>query len=152
MKNFLTALLLLTFFVSCNKDGEDMPDYVAINEQQIKDYLVKNNLTATRSDSGLYYVIENQGTGVNPTASSNVTVAYKGYSLSKSVFDQSSPDGISFGLDQVIPGWREGIPYFKPGGNGILLIPAHLGYGNYGNGIIPGGAVLVFDVKLISVN
>lgn len=151
MKNILSALLILTLFVSCNKDGEDEIDYTAKNELQIKDYIAKNNLTAIRSDSGLYYVIENPGTGVNPTATSNVTVAYKGYTINKEVFDQSGPDGVSFGLNQVIAGWREGIQYFKPGGNGILLIPAHLGYGNYGNGIIPGGAVLIFDVKLISI-
>lgn len=152
MKNLLSTILILTLFVSCNKDVEDEIDYTAKNEQQIKDYIAQNNLTAQRSDSGLYYVIENPGTGVNPTAASKVTVAYKGYTLNKNVFDQSSAAGISFGLNEVIAGWREGIQYFKPGGNGILLIPAHLGYGNYGNGIIPGGAVLIFDVKLISIN
>lgn len=151
MKNILSALLILTLFVSCNKDSQDEIDYTAKNEQQIKDYIATNNLTAQRSDSGLYYVIENPGTGVNPTANSTVTVAYKGYTINKNVFDESGPDGISFGLNEVIAGWREGIQYFKPGGNGILLIPAHLGYGNAGNGIIPPGAVLIFDVKLISV-
>jgi FKBP-type peptidyl-prolyl cis-trans isomerase FkpA len=151
MKNFLFALLSLTLFVSCNKDAQDEIDYTAKNELDIKDYIAKNNLTAQRSDSGLYYVIENPGTGVNPTATSTVTVAYKGYTLNKNVFDESGPDGISFGLNEVIAGWREGIQYFKPGGNGILLIPAHLGYGNAGNGIIPPGAVLIFDVKLISI-
>ena len=151
MKNILSALLILTLFISCNKDTEDVIYYTANNELDIKDYIAKNNLTAQRSDSGLYYVIENPGTGVNPTATSTVTVAYKGYTLNNNVFDQSGPEGISFGLSQVIAGWREGIQYFKPGGNGILLIPAHLGYGNYGNGIIPGGAVLIFDVKLISI-
>jgi FKBP-type peptidyl-prolyl cis-trans isomerase FkpA len=52
----------------------------------------------------------------------------------------------------VIKGWTEGIPHFKAGGNGILLIPAHLGYGSGGSGPIPGGSVLVFEVKLIKVN
>jgi FKBP-type peptidyl-prolyl cis-trans isomerase FkpA len=68
------------------------------------------------------------------------------------VFDQSNSAGISFGLNQVIKGWTEGIPYFKTGGNGILLVPAHLGYGSYDSNGIPGGSVLIFDVKLNSVN
>jgi FKBP-type peptidyl-prolyl cis-trans isomerase FkpA len=55
-------------------------------------------------------------------------------------------------LNQVILGWREGITYFKEGGEGILLIPSDLGYGDSGSGSIPGGAVLVFDINLIRVN
>lgn len=152
MKNLLTSLLALTIFVSCSKDKEANIDYVAKNELEIKDYIAKNNLTAQRSDSGLYYIISEPGTGTQPTASSNVKVAYKGYFTNGTVFDQSSAAGISFGLNQVIKGWTEGIQYFKTGGNGVLLVPAHLGYGNSDYGPIPGGSVLIFDVKLISVN
>ena len=125
---------------------------MAKNEQEIKDYIAKNNLVAQRSNSGLYYIITNPGTGTQPIATSNVTVAYKGYFTNGKEFDKSSDSGISFGLNQVIKGWTEGIPYFKTGGSGILLIPAHLGYGSKSNGPIPGGSVLIFDVKLISVN
>jgi FKBP-type peptidyl-prolyl cis-trans isomerase FkpA len=152
MKNFLSALLALTLFISCSKDKETTTDFTAKNEQEIKDYIAKNSLTAQRSDSGLYYVISNPGAGANPTATSNVTVAYKGYYTNASVFDQSSAAGIPFGLNQVIKGWTEGIQYFKPGGNGILLVPAHLGYGSFNYNGIPGGSVLIFDVKLISIN
>lgn len=152
MKHLLSALLALTLFISCSKDKVAAIDYVAKNEQEIKDYITKNNLTAQRSDSGLYYMINESGTGAQPTATSNVTVAYKGYFTNGAVFDQSSAAGISFGLNQVIKGWTEGIPYFKTGGSGILLVPASLGYGNNTNGPIPGGSVLIFDVKLISIN
>lgn len=152
MKQLLSALVALTLFISCSNDKEENVDYVAKNDKEITDYIAKNNLTAQKSESGLYYVINEPGTGTQPTASSNVTVAYKGYFTNGSVFDQSSADGISFGLNQVITGWTEGIPYFKTGGSGILLIPAHLAYGNYDYRGIPGGSVLIFEVKLISVN
>ncbi|MGL4384002.1 MAG: FKBP-type peptidyl-prolyl cis-trans isomerase [Flavobacterium sp.] len=152
MKQLLSTLLVLTLFISCSKDTKTVTDYTAKNEQEIKDYLAKNNLTAQRSTSGLYYIINEQGTGTQPTAASNVTVAYKGYFTNGNVFDQSKAEGISFGLNQVIKGWTEGIPYFKAGGSGVLLIPSHLGYGSTNNGPIPGGSVLIFDVKLISVN
>ena len=125
MKQLLSTLLVLTLFISCSKDTETVTDYTAKNEQ---------------------------GTGTQPTAASNVTVAYKGYFTNGNVFDQSKAEGISFGLNQVIKGWTEGIPYFKAGGSGVLLVPAHLGYGSYNYGPIPGGSVLIFDVKLISVN
>lgn len=156
MKKLLTALFTLTLFISCNsteKDTSEPPkDYTEQNEQEIKDYLTKNNLTATRTDSGLYYIITEPGEGAQPTATSKVTVAYKGYYTNGNIFDQSNEDGISFGLNQVIKGWTEGIQLFKEGESGVLLIPAHLGYGSYDYRGIPGGSVLIFDVKLIKVN
>lgn len=132
-------------------DIETQPvDYTVQNEKEIVDYIAKNNLNAQKSDTGLYYVITEPGTGKQPTANSDVRVAYKGYFTSGKIFDQSKPEGIDFGLYQVIKGWTEGIQYFKEGGSGVLLVPAHLGYGN-GRPGIPGGSVLVFDVKLIAV-
>jgi FKBP-type peptidyl-prolyl cis-trans isomerase FkpA len=153
MKNLLSVLLALTLFISCSKEKEKEAtvDYVAKNDKEITDYIAKNKLTAQKSDTGLYYVINEPGTGVQPTATSNVTVAYKGYFTNGTVFDESTA-GISFGLNQVIKGWTEGIPHFKTGGSGILLVPAHLGYGNNAMGPIPGGSALIFDVKLIKVN
>lgn len=153
MKYPILAFTIL-LFIACdsNENENTSTDYKALNEQQISTYVDDNNLNAVRSDSGLYYVIEEEGTGAQPTATSDVTVAYKGYYLNGSVFDQSSASGISFNLRQVIKGWTEGITYFKEGGSGLLLVPAHLGYGNNDNRGIPGGSVLIFEINLISVN
>ena len=152
MKHFFSTLLVLTLFISCSKDKGATIDYTAKNEQEIKNYIAKYSLTAQRTASGLYYVINTPGTGAQPTATSDVTVAYKGYFTNGKTFDESTSAGISFGLNQVIRGWTEGIPYFKTGGSGILLIPSNLGYGPYDYNGIPGGSVLIFDVKLISIN
>lgn len=154
MKHIVTALVLVTLFISCKKNTEKeaVKQAPVSNEQQIQDYLAKNDLKATRSDSGLYYIINEEGTGAKPTPESNVTVAYKGYFLDGTVFDQSDANGISFGLNQVIKGWTEGIAYFKEGGSGTLFVPANLGYGDYDYSKIPGGSVLIFEVKLIKVN
>lgn len=144
---------LLTLFISCNSGSKDENiDFVKQNDADITAYIKEKNLDATKTDSGMYYVITDPGTGAQPTATSNVTVAYKGSFLNGKVFDKSETDGISFPLNQVIKGWTEGIPLFKEGGSGILLIPAHLGYGENDYSTIPGGSVLIFDVKLISVN
>ncbi len=156
----LAAIILM----SCNNkkneenttpaaNGETVSTTVSVpdNEAEIVKYIADNHLKAERSDSGLYYVIEEPGTGKKPTANSEVTVAYKGAFTNKSVFDQSDEKGISFPLQNVIKGWTEGIQYFKEGGKGILLIPSELGYGANGTGPIPGGSVLVFDIKLLSV-
>lgn len=150
MKNILIIALAI-FLVSCG-DDDGPPNFDGTNEEEILDYIAKNNLDATRTNSGLYYVIENEGTGDRPTASSNVRVAYKGYFTNGNVFDESGPDGISFPLTNVIPGWTEGIQLFREGGNGILLVPSQLGYGSRGVNGIPGNTVLIFDVNLIRIN
>lgn len=127
-------------------------NYVEENEADIQAYLSVNNLTSQISDTGLHYIINEEGDGENPTESDNVTVAYKGYFLNGTVFDESNANGVQFNLQNVISGWTEGITYFKEGGSGVLLIPSSLAYGNAGISNIPGGAVLVFDINLIAVN
>jgi FKBP-type peptidyl-prolyl cis-trans isomerase FkpA len=147
---FLSMFVVL--FVSCGSDDSTLKDYTAENEQDIVDYIAENNLNATATGSGLYYVIDEAGTGGFPTSSSNVTVIYKGYYTNGNVFDPGNPDGISFSLNQVISGWTEGITYFNEGAKGMLLIPAHLGYGSGNYNSIPGGSVLIFDIDLQSIN
>ena len=150
MKKYLYLFTLVLVFNSCS-DKTDT-SFEPETEQDIIQYIEDNNLNATRSNSGLYYVINNEGSGTRPTSSSNVTVDYKGYFLDGVVFDESNSNGISFGLNDVIQGWTEGITYFREGGNGILLVPYNLGYGESGRGSIPGGSVLIFDIRLLSVN
>ena len=149
MKTHLYLFFSVFIFLSCSNNDTD---FERQTEEDIIKYIEDNDLNANRTDSGLYYVIDKSGSGTRPTSSSNVTVAYKGYFLDGSVFDQSDANGISFGLNEVISGWTEGIPLFKEGGEGLLLVPSNLGYGDNGRSSIPGGAVLLFDIKLIRVN
>ncbi len=148
MRSILFLLFSALIFTSCADDAPFEPQ----TEEDIIKYIQENNLNAKRTNSGIYYVINNQGTGAKPSSTSNVTVAYKGYFLDGNVFDQSSDSGITFNLQQVIPGWTEGIQLFNEGGEGILIVPYQLGYGSNGRGSIPGGAVLVFDINLLDVN
>ena len=147
------ALLLLSILIltACRQEEETV-DYTAQNDAEIQTYLSANNLNAQSTVSGLYYIVEAEGSGANPTSTDDVTVAYKGYFTNGNVFDESDANGISFNLQGVIKGWTEGIPYFKEGGSGQLFIPAHLGYGSQGRGSIPGGAVLIFNIRLITID
>ncbi|MGM1057044.1 MAG: FKBP-type peptidyl-prolyl cis-trans isomerase [Bacteroidota bacterium] len=150
MKTNLLALIFL-FLISCSEDNQ-AEDYVSLNDEEIQDYLAENNLQAEKSASGLYYIIDSEGTGAQPTSADQVRVAYKGYFTNGNVFDQSPSEGISFNLQQVISGWTEGITYFKEGGSGLLFVPAHLGYGSKDYRGIPGGSVLIFEINLMEVN
>lgn len=142
-------LILITLFVSCSSD--DNINYDVKNEADIVKYITDNDLTATKTSSGLHYVVNNEGSGARPTVTSNVKVTYKGYFIDGETFDENTT-GIEFNLQQVIRGWTEGITYFKEGGSGILLIPSKLGYGSKSRPGIPGGSVLIFDINLLEVN
>lgn len=109
------------------------------------------------TDSGLQYVILEEGTGASPGPGSMVSVHYTGTLEDGTVFDSSRERGqpIEFplGRGQVIPGWDEGIALMKEGGKARLIIPSDLAYGDQGiQGIIPPGATLFFDVELVSVS
>jgi FKBP-type peptidyl-prolyl cis-trans isomerase len=104
--------------------------------------------------SGLRYIMENEGAGENPKATDVVTVHYTGYLLNGNKFDSSVDRGqpATFGLNQVIPGWTEGLQLLKPGGKIKLIIPSNLGYGDSGYPpVIPPKSRLIFDVELIKV-
>ncbi len=142
-------IALVSLIISCKK--KKAKDQAKTDNDIITKYIADNKLNAQSTSDGLYYVITTQGTGAQPNASSNVTVNYKGYLTNGTVFDQSASTGLSFGLTSVIKGWQEGIPLFKKGGKGILLIPSALGYGDQASGSIPANSVLIFDITLINV-
>lgn len=147
---YIVPLFALFFLISsCSKKKQ--AKIAKADETTIQNYITSKNLSATRTESGLYYVINTVGTGAQPNASSQVKVAYKGYQTDGTVFDESAATGVVFGLNEVIKGWTEGIPYFKEGGSGLLLIPSALAYGPSGTSGIPPNTVLIFEVSLIHV-
>ena len=134
--------------ISCNKEKKQAKK----DEELIKEYVEKNKLDAKKTDEGIYYVIQKEGTPPNPNVNSVVLVEYKGLFLDGSIFDQStSGDPIKGALSGFIEGWKIGIPLFKVGGEGILIIPSKYAYGPRGSGGIPPNEVLRFDIKLVGV-
>lgn len=148
-KVILPTLLISVFLGSCGE--KKAKEQATIDDEILKQYIIEKDLNAVQTGTGLYYVIETVGTGSGCNSNSDVKVSYKGYFTDGEVFDESDAAGISFNLNGVIKGWTEGIPYFKEGGNGKLLIPSALGYGKSGTSGIPKNSVLIFDVKLIEV-
>ncbi len=105
--------------------------------------------------SGLQYQVVREGTGRIPTATDTVTVHYTGTLIDGSIFDSSVERGepATFTVGGVIKGWTEALQLMKTGSRWRLFVPADLGYGNYSppGSQIPPGAVLIFDVELISI-
>ena len=106
------------------------------------------------TESGLQYEVLEEGTGEQPAATDTVRVHYTGELLSGEVFDSSRERGepVSFGLNQVIPGWTEGLQLMNEGARYKLYIPSDLAYGPGGNRAIGPNETLVFDVELLAIN
>jgi FKBP-type peptidyl-prolyl cis-trans isomerase FklB len=122
------------------------------------DFLAQNGQRSgvTTTASGLQYEVLESGdaAGSSPAASDSVLAHYEGRFIDGEVFDSSIERGepAQFMLNQVIPGWTEGLQLMKPGDKWRLYIPSDLAYGPGGSGPIPPFSVLVFDVELIEVN
>ena len=111
---------------------------------------------STRSATGLYTRDLIVGTGATAVAGDSLNVHYSGALASAFVFDDNvagvnPPHRFLLGAGDVIKGWDEGLVGMKVGGRRQLIIPARLGYGAAGNGVIPPNAILVFTVDLVSI-
>ena len=152
IKFYLVVLVTLT---SCGgKHAPLDPAKQALKDDSIiQVYIKASRIPAVKdSSSGLYYQIIVPGVGANPTQNSTVKVNYTGKLLNGETFD-ANPTGkpISFPLNGVIKGWTLGIPFIKPGGKILLIIPSGLAYGDDGSGPIPPNAVLIFKVDLLNI-
>jgi FKBP-type peptidyl-prolyl cis-trans isomerase len=104
--------------------------------------------------TGLQYEVITEGTGPKPADTSVVKVHYEGFLLNGKPFDSSRERGepTQFPLNQVIRGWTEGLQLMGIGSKYKFYIPYQLAYGEQGSGeMIPGGALLVFEVELIDI-
>ncbi|MFT7186390.1 MAG: peptidylprolyl isomerase [Pseudohongiellaceae bacterium] len=147
----IAVVIFVVMRTSSNKKA------AAENIQLGIDYLSSNKLEdgVKATPSGLQYKVLTTGTGTtHPKQSDKVKVHYHGTLTDGTVFDSSVARGqpISFGLNQVIKGWTEGLQLMVVGEKTRLFIPSDLGYGNQASGSIPAGSTLIFDVELLGIN
>ena len=151
------------------KRTERAAERIIEEDKIIQDYLKEKGLEAQKTESGLYYIIEEEGTGEPVTPGTSMSVNYAGYLLDGSMFDTSieakakengifsegrpyEPLPVAVGMGQVIPGWDEGLLLLKKGSKGKFIIPSPLGYGENAMGDkIPANSILVFDVDVADV-
>jgi len=137
------------------KQREDKMKYAAVKEKG--EAFLKTNAAlegVTVTESGLQYSVITAGDGAKPAASDRVTVHYRGSLIDGTEFDSSYSRGepATFGLNQVIPGWTEGVQLMSLGSKFKFVIPFQLGYGERGAGNSIGPfETLVFAVELLEI-
>ena len=157
IKKLVLGFFMVAAFSGCFKKKESACSYDSCFDkappdevQAVQDYLTSKGITnAQQHCSGLFYVIDNPGSGKQPSACSKVDVNYVGSLTDGSVFDQRNNYQTYIGY--VIQGWANGIPLIKEGGTIHLYIPPSFGYGSQPNGPIPANSILIFDVTLNTV-
>ena len=149
--------ILQTFFEKKEKEKEEAEKRERKkNLTAGREFLKKNaeEPGVTVTASGLQYKVIRDGEGNPPGPHSRVKCNYEGRLIDGQVFDSSYKRGTPavFGLDQVIPGWTEGLQLMKVGSKYEFYIPADLAYGEVGvPGVIPGNSTLIFTVELLGV-
>ncbi|KTF14729.1 FKBP-type peptidyl-prolyl cis-trans isomerase [Pseudoalteromonas sp. H105] len=157
MINIILAVIIAIFCYLIFKNSKKVKQQALANAQIGSDFLASNSQVegVIETASGLQYkVIKHSGNEKKPTSSqSKVNVHYHGTLLDGSVFDSSvdrnSP--ISFGLQQVIKGWTEGLQLMSEGDKYTFYIPHQLAYGEKRVGSIPPASLLIFEVELLKI-
>lgn len=136
------------------------------DDTELQKYFKANSITPTKTHSGLYYKINDEGTGALPNAGEKVVMNYTGRLLDGTKFDSNvdslfghvQPFEFNLGRGQVIKGWDEGITLLKQGSKATLYIPSTLAYGAQsipGSAAnpkgIPANSILIFDVELVNI-
>jgi FKBP-type peptidyl-prolyl cis-trans isomerase len=150
--------LLQTYFQDLQmRQMEERAAQADVNIQRGRAFLEENlnNSDVFETSSGLQYRVLVEGDGPKPSATDRVEVHYHGTLINDTVFDSSVDRGepVTFGLNQVIPGWTEGVQLMNVGSKYQFFIPPDLAYGNNpppGSPIEP-GSVLIFEVELLDI-
>lgn len=134
------------------RQREGVQDNIKAGEKFLTE--VSNNKSVYTTQSGLKYRMLKAGNGKKPKVTDRVKVHYTGKLIDGTTFDSSVDRGepITFALNQVIPGWTEGLQLMDEGSKYILYIPYNLGYGEQQAGSIPPGSTLIFEVELLEIN
>lgn len=128
-----------------------LAEFAEAGKAHMAEIAKKDGVTVT--DSGLAYEVVEAAEGDQPAATDTVTVHYEGTLIDGSIFDSSIKRGepTSFPLNQVIPGWTEGLQLMPVGSKYRFHIPSELAYGENGPPGIGANQALIFDVELISI-
>jgi FKBP-type peptidyl-prolyl cis-trans isomerase FkpA len=162
-KRCLLGILAALMVAGCNKNNDE--ELKAQEMRLLQEYLETNNITASPTVSGLYYLPITEGTGISPEEGTYIEIHYKGELLDGTVFTTSyeetakeyaiydaeflyGPTKLQLGYISV-EGLNEGIQLMKVGGKAKFIIPSSLGMGGYASGSVPAYSTLIYTIDLL---
>lgn len=149
MIKILPILAMLLALAACKTYSEE--DKAGF-DKKIERYIAKSGIPYERSESGLYYFIEQEGEGEFIKFTDEVSFTYVGRLLSGKPFDgKHKRTPLTFEVSKLIEGWKEAFTYLKKGGKAKLIIPPTLGYGDHDLTDIPPHSILLYDLEIVDV-
>ena len=146
----IVSLFILSFsFSSCDTYTAQQIDSF---DQQIQNFVAKQSETYEKSESGMYYFIEEEGEGEYIKFTDVVTFKYEGKFLTGEAFDhRHRRTPVTFKVTQLIEGWKEAFVYLKKGGKAKIILPPYLAYGDHKLEDIPANSILFFTIEVVDV-
>ena len=149
------AAVMLVTLAACASAGSGAPATRPMESIPFASTLDVNLTRMTKTPAGVYYRDIEVGTGPVIRGKEDVKVHYTGWLTNGTKFDSNASDDqpltVPLGRGRAIKGWDDGLAGMRVGGRRQLVIPPELGYGSNRNGVIPPDAVLVFDIRVVSV-
>lgn len=142
------------------KAEEALSKQKELDDQKLQAYFAEKGISPNKTESGLYYTIDKQGSGPNIERGQIITVNYTGTNLEGKAFDSNvdpqfnhvEPFQFPAGVGQVIPGWDEGLMLLNKGSKAHFYIPSTLAYGQRDmGGEMGANAILIFDVEVVKI-
>lgn len=154
MKKLLSPLLILSlvFFGGCGSDDEvSFEEQLAIDNALIDNYLLQNNISTQEHESGIRYVIEEQGTGDNPRVGDRIALKFTGTNLEGDILVVDTL-GITIDFTEfILRSWVFLLPEVSEGGSIRVFSPSGYAYGANGNIFVGPNEVMIFDLELLAI-
>lgn len=145
--NFLLIAVLSAVLFSCGSySDEELKGFDA----KIQKYMKSNHIDCKKSASGLYYKILEEGEGDFIQFTDRVSVKYKGTFIGGKKFDEQT-EPIEMAVSGQINAWKELMLQLKKGSKAYMIVPPHLGYGEYTVDKIPPNSILIFELEIVDV-
>jgi FKBP-type peptidyl-prolyl cis-trans isomerase FkpA len=143
----ISVLLVLAFIVTTgcsNYSDDELIHY----DTEIQQYIKEKGIDAKRTESGLYYFIEEEGDGSLIPYDGIIGVTYKGTLIDGHPFDTQLNTPVELSVKNLVLGWREAMLYVNVGSSLTVIIPPQLAYKKQKRGVIPENSILIFSIKI----
>ena len=146
--NPILFVSLTLLAVSCGSySEEELSEF----DVRIEKYLKAKKIKCTKSESGLYYKILEEGEGDFIQFKDEVSFKYKGELLDGTVFDEKKDSVLTAKVTEQIAAWKELMLQLKKGSKAFMVVPPHLGYGPYEIPKVSPNSILVFTLEIVDV-
>lgn len=148
MKSILFFLIPIALLSCRTYSDEDKAHF----DKEIEAYIKSKGLKGLeRSESGLYYRIDDEGSERKILFKDQVHFKYKGTLTNGKVFDDQTKEGQTFYVQELIGAWKEIMLEIGEGGKAFIIAPPQLGYGNHQLDKIPQNSILVYELEIVEV-